>query len=125
MRHAGVTSARRTAHILERANDGVELTYNLCEPRNHSYVVDGFVVRNCSEYVHLDNSACNLASLNLLKFLDDDDNFDAKGFKAGVEIMFTGQEILVGNADYPTERSPTRRAASASSASATRTWARC
>jgi len=96
--------ARTTAHLLERTNDGVELTYNLSEPRNHSYVVDGVVVRNCSEYVHLDNSACNLASMNLLKFLDEDDNFDVEGFKAGVSVMFTGQEIIVGNADYPTEK---------------------
>ena len=58
----------------------------------------------CSEYVHLDNSACNLASMNLLTFLDEYDEFDVEGFKAGVSIMFTAQEILVGNADYPTER---------------------
>jgi len=57
----------------------------------------------CSEYMHLDNSACNLASLNLLKFLDDDGTFDVGSFEHAVEVMFTGQEILVGNADYPTE----------------------
>jgi len=57
----------------------------------------------CSEYMHLDNSACNLASLNLIKFLTDDDSFDTESFKAAVEVVFTGQEILVGNADYPTE----------------------
>jgi ribonucleoside-diphosphate reductase alpha chain len=62
----------------------------------------------CSEYMHLDNSACNLASLNLLKFLDlsDDgsgDTFDVEGFRHAVEVIFTGQEILVGRADYPTE----------------------
>ena len=57
----------------------------------------------CSEYMHLDNSACNLASLNLLKFLGDDDTFDVEGYKHAVEIMFTGQEILVGRADYPTD----------------------
>jgi ribonucleoside-diphosphate reductase alpha chain len=57
----------------------------------------------CSEYMHLDNSACNLASLNLLTFLEDDGTFDVEGFKAAVEVVFTGQEILVGNADYPTE----------------------
>ncbi|MGH9104519.1 MAG: vitamin B12-dependent ribonucleotide reductase, partial [Acidimicrobiales bacterium] len=57
----------------------------------------------CSEYVHLDNSACNLASLNLLSFLDDNDNFDIEGFKAAIEVVFTAQEILVGNADYPTK----------------------
>ena len=97
-------AARTTAHLLERTNDGVELTYNLSEPRNHSYVVNGVVVRNCSEYVHLDNSACNLASMNLLTFLDENDEFDVDGFKAGVAVMFTGQEIMVGNADYPTEK---------------------
>ncbi len=58
----------------------------------------------CSEYVHLDNSACNLASLNLLKFLQSDGTFDVEGFKATVDVIFTAQEILVGNADYPTEK---------------------
>ncbi|MDP9070141.1 MAG: vitamin B12-dependent ribonucleotide reductase [Actinomycetota bacterium] len=58
----------------------------------------------CSEYMHLDNSACNLASLNLLRFLGDDGSFDVEGFKAAVEVMFTAQEILVGNADYPTDK---------------------
>jgi ribonucleoside-diphosphate reductase alpha chain len=100
----GPYAARRTAHILERSNDGIELTYNLSEPRNHSYVVDGIVVRNCSEYMHLDNSACNLASLNLMKFLHPDSSFDVDGYKAAVEVIFTAQEILVGNADYPTEK---------------------
>ena len=57
----------------------------------------------CSEYMHLDNSACNLASINLLSFLNPEDDFDVEGFKAAVEVVFTGQEILVGNADYPTK----------------------
>jgi ribonucleoside-diphosphate reductase alpha chain len=56
----------------------------------------------CSEYMHLDNSACNLASLNLLTFLPENTEFDVDGFKAAVEVIFTAQEILVGNADYPT-----------------------
>ena len=56
----------------------------------------------CSEYMHLDDSACNLASLNLLKFLADDGTFDVEGFMHAVEVIFTGQEILVGFADYPT-----------------------
>ncbi len=58
----------------------------------------------CSEYVHLDNSSCNLASINLLKFCDERGNFDVAGFKAACEVVFTAQEILVGNADYPTEK---------------------
>jgi len=57
----------------------------------------------CSEYMHLDNSACNLASLNLLKFLKDDATFDIEAFKHTVELIFTAQEILVGYSEYPTE----------------------
>ncbi|HVX17223.1 MAG TPA: vitamin B12-dependent ribonucleotide reductase [Acidimicrobiales bacterium] len=60
----------------------------------------------CSEYMHVDNSACNLASINVLKFLADDgaggDVFDIDGFRQAVEVVFTAQEILVGRADYPT-----------------------
>ncbi len=57
----------------------------------------------CSEYMHLDNSACNLASLNLLKFLKDDNTFDIKAFIHTTELIFTAQEILVGYSSYPTE----------------------
>ncbi len=57
----------------------------------------------CSEYMHIDNSACNLASLNLMKFLRSDGRFDITAFKAAVEVVFTAQEIIVGAADYPTE----------------------
>jgi ribonucleoside-diphosphate reductase alpha chain len=58
----------------------------------------------CSEYMHLDNSACNLASLNLMKFVNDDGTFDVADFKHAVEIVFTAQEILVGESSYPTEK---------------------
>ncbi len=58
----------------------------------------------CSEYMHVDDSACNLASINLLKYLTDDGAFDVEGFRRTVEVVFTAQEILVGNADYPTEK---------------------
>lgn len=57
----------------------------------------------CSEYMHLDNSACNLASINLLKYLRDDFSFDIEAFKHTVELLFTAQEILVGYSEYPTE----------------------
>ncbi|HXG52978.1 MAG TPA: vitamin B12-dependent ribonucleotide reductase [candidate division Zixibacteria bacterium] len=56
----------------------------------------------CSEYMHLDNSACNLASLNLLKFLRDDGGFDTESFRRTVDIMVLAQDILVDNASYPT-----------------------
>jgi ribonucleoside-diphosphate reductase alpha chain len=90
--------------LAARDFDGFELTYNLTEELNHSYMVNGVLVSNCSEYLHVDNSACNLASLNLLKFLDSDGNFDIEGFKHAVEIMYLAQEISVGFAHYPTEK---------------------
>ncbi len=58
----------------------------------------------CSEYMHLDDSACNLASLNLLTFLREDGTFDVAGFRHAVAVMLTAQEILAGRADYPTEK---------------------
>jgi len=57
----------------------------------------------CSEYVFLNNTACNLASLNLMKFKRDDGRFDIERFKAAVRIFITAQEILVDNASYPTK----------------------
>ncbi|HPD98732.1 MAG TPA: vitamin B12-dependent ribonucleotide reductase [Candidatus Saccharibacteria bacterium] len=57
----------------------------------------------CSEYMHLDNSACNLASINLMKYIKDDNTFDVEAFKHTVEVVFTAQEILVGYSSYPTD----------------------
>ncbi len=57
----------------------------------------------CSEYMHLDNSACNLASINLLKYLRSDNTFDVEAFMHTIEIIFTAQEIFVGYSEYPTE----------------------
>ena len=56
----------------------------------------------CSEYMHLDDSACNLASLNLMKFLKDDGGFDTAAFKHAVDISITAQDIIVDNSSYPT-----------------------
>ncbi|MFT4262929.1 MAG: vitamin B12-dependent ribonucleotide reductase [Nocardioides sp.] len=57
----------------------------------------------CSEYMSLDNSSCNLASLNLLKFLKDDDTFDVKRFQQASELIFTAMDISISFADFPTE----------------------
>ncbi len=57
----------------------------------------------CSEYMSLDNSSCNLASLNLLKFLKDDDTFDAPTFGKAVELIITAMDISICFADFPTE----------------------
>jgi len=56
----------------------------------------------CSEYMFLDDTACNLSSLNLMKFRKDDGEFDTEAFKAACRVMITAQEILVDNASYPT-----------------------
>jgi len=58
----------------------------------------------CSEYMFLDDTACNLASLNLLKFLGANGQFDTDGFRHAVDVTITAQEILVDNASYPTEK---------------------
>ena len=57
----------------------------------------------CSEYMSLDNSSCNLASLNLLKFLTDDDRFDVARFVKSVELVITAMDISICFADFPTE----------------------
>src|SRR5690606_8646738 len=57
----------------------------------------------CSEYMHLDNSSCNLASLNLLKFLSDNGSFDAQQFAKAVELVITAMDISICFADFPTE----------------------
>jgi ribonucleoside-diphosphate reductase alpha chain len=56
----------------------------------------------CSEYMHLDDSACNLASLNLMKFRRDDGELDVEAFQHAVDVMFLAQEIIVGYSSYPT-----------------------
>jgi ribonucleoside-diphosphate reductase alpha chain len=58
----------------------------------------------CSEYMFLDDSACNLASFNLLKFVNEKGDFDINGFRKAVDILMTAQEIIVDNASYPTEK---------------------
>ncbi len=57
----------------------------------------------CSEYMFLDDSACNLASINLMKFVKEDGEFDAAGFKAACRTLITAQEIIVPNSSYPTK----------------------
>ena len=57
----------------------------------------------CSEYMHLDNSSCNLASLNLMKFLREDSTFDAELFAKSVELVITAMDISICFADFPTD----------------------
>ena len=87
----------------ECADPGVQFATTI--NRWHTASVTGPITASnpCSEYVHLDDSACNLASINLLSFLDDDGLFDVDGFRRAVQVVFAAQEILVGHADYPTQ----------------------
>jgi len=97
-------STKRSIRMMNREAAGTEMVYNLSEPINHSYIVNGIPVANCSEYMHVDNSACNLASLNLLKFLNADGSFDIEGFVHTVRIIFIAQEITIAFADFPTRK---------------------
>ncbi len=65
--------------------------------------LSGVFVHNCSEYMSLDNSSCNLASINLLKFLNDDGSFDVESFVHVARLIYTAQDILINLAEYPTE----------------------
>jgi ribonucleoside-diphosphate reductase alpha chain len=58
----------------------------------------------CSEYMHVDDSACNLASINLLKFLREDGTFEIEKFKHAVDLLITAQDIFIDRASYPTEK---------------------
>jgi ribonucleoside-diphosphate reductase alpha chain len=72
----------------------------------HTLSNDGRITASnpCSEFLSLDNSACNLASLNLLTYLGNDGVFDVDSFCAAVDVIFLAQEIICGNSDYPTEK---------------------
>ena len=80
----------------------------------------------CSEYMFIDDSACNLASINLMKFRREDGTFDAARFRAAVRIFITAQEILVDHASYPTERIAAEQPqVPAAGAGLSPTWAAC
>jgi ribonucleoside-diphosphate reductase alpha chain len=82
--------------------EGEEAVFDLTEPATSHFSANGLVVHNCSEYMFLDDSACNLASLNLLKFAPNG-SFDVEAYRHAVDVVITAQEILVDNAGYPTE----------------------
>jgi ribonucleoside-diphosphate reductase alpha chain len=83
---------------------GTEDVYDLTEPVSHHFVANGIVVHNCSEYMFLDNTACNLASINLMKFFDAESRvFDIAGFKHACRIWTMVLEISVLMAAYPSK----------------------
>jgi ribonucleoside-diphosphate reductase alpha chain len=86
------------------ADPGVQ--YDTVINRWHTCPVSGRINASnpCSEYMHVDDSACNLASLNLMKFRRADGTFDVESFEHAVDIVFLAQEIIVSPSSYPTEQ---------------------
>jgi ribonucleoside-diphosphate reductase alpha chain len=104
---------------------GEEEVFDLTEPVTSHFVANGLVVHNCSEFVFLDDTACNLASVNLMKFRREDGSFDVEGYRHANRVFFLAQEILVSFASYPTERIARNSKTTGRWASATRTSERC
>ena len=89
--------------ILNRLNIGDFPVYDITvEDEDHTYWTGGLLVSNCSEYLHVDDSACNLASLNLRKF-HNGKWFNVSSFEHACRISITVQEIFVDRASYPTK----------------------
>lgn len=83
---------------------GKKEVFDLNEAITHSFIANGISVHNCSEYVFLDDTACNLASINLVKFLDEDGNFDIESFRHAVRLWTIVLEISVLMAQFPGKR---------------------
>jgi ribonucleoside-diphosphate reductase alpha chain len=81
---------------------GEQPVFDLTEPVTDHFVANGIAVHNCSEYMFLDDTACNLASINLKKCQNEDGTFDVERFRRACAIFLTAQEILVDHASYPT-----------------------
>jgi ribonucleoside-diphosphate reductase alpha chain len=95
-------ATRHWVRLKSRAEDGWETTYNLTEPKNHSYLTLGIITSNCSEYMFLDDTACNLASINLVRFHDDETGvFDIEGYQHAVRLWTIVLEISVAMAHFP------------------------
>ncbi|HRK31063.1 MAG TPA: LAGLIDADG family homing endonuclease [Tepidisphaeraceae bacterium] len=83
---------------------GHEQVFDLTEPATSSFVANGLTVHNCSEYMFLDDTACNLASLNVLTFFDGESRrFDVEGYKHGIRLWTVVLEISVLMASFPSE----------------------
>ncbi len=79
--------------------------YDIEVPGTHNFALaSGVFVHNCSEYMFLDDSACNLASINLMKFFTADGKFETESFKKVVDRFITSMELFVDGSSYPTEK---------------------
>lgn len=82
---------------------GEEKVYDLTEPFTHSFIANGISVHNCSEYMFLDDTACNLASINLMHFLDENGNFNIEGYRHATRLWTVVLEISVLMAQFPSK----------------------
>lgn len=107
-----LSSSHKVVSIEE---DGYEDVYNITVDDNHNVALitsidtnntefSGICVLNCGEFLQPDNSSCNLASLNLVRFLNKDKTFNINAFKASIEYFITAMEIIVGGSSYPAKR---------------------
>lgn len=81
-----------------------DTVYDFTEPVTHTGVVNGIVVHNCGEYVAIENSSCNLASLNLVKYLKEHNIINEDLLQDDIQVLVTAMDILIEGADYPTEK---------------------
>jgi ribonucleoside-diphosphate reductase alpha chain len=122
-REIGFAPESRKASALARLNDtvgtyadrmtdtvaaivplGEEPVFDLTERMTSHFVANGIVIHNCSEFSFINDTSCNLASLNLMTFVDSVGEFDVDAFRYASRLTITAQEILVDNASYPTPR---------------------
>jgi len=108
---------------LRRSRDAVRHSVNRWHTSKNTARINAS--NPCSEYMFLDDTACNLASLNLMKYVNASGQFDVAAFKHAVDVTITAQEILVDNASYPLRKSRRIRITSGHSDWATPTLARC
>ena len=96
---------KTTYEIMETVRIGTEPVMDITvDAPEHAYWSDGLLVSNCSEFLHIDDTSCNLASLNLREFQNEDGTLDIEAYQAAIRILILAMEIIVDNAHYPTER---------------------
>jgi ribonucleoside-diphosphate reductase alpha chain len=83
---------------------GEEDVFDLTERVTSHFVANGLVIHNCSEFSFLNDTSCNLASVNLMKFVGEDGEIDVEAYRHACRVTITAQEILVDNASYPTPK---------------------
>lgn len=83
---------------------GEEEVYDLTEPLTNSFIANGITIHNCSEFMFLDDSACNLASINLMRFRTANGGFDIEKFKKVIKTFIIGMDLIVDWGSYPTEK---------------------